>query len=698
MKTTNVLFEIGLEEMPARFMDDTERQIKEKTINWLNDIRLSYETVQTFITPRRIAVLIKGLQNKQDDQVEEAKGPSEQIAVSEDGEWTKAAIGFSKGQGKSTDDIYFKEVKGTRYVYVEKFIEGQKAEALLPEFREIITSLHFPKSMRWSDQTLTFIRPIKWMLGLQDQQVIPFEIAGVKTSNVTYGHRFLGDVVTVTDPLQYERLLNEQFVIADAEKRKEMIRTGIQQLAHNQDWTITIDEKLLTEVTHLLEYPTVFYGTFDSSFLHIPKEVLITSMKEHQRYFPVENSEGELLPYFVSVRNGTDEYIDNVAKGNEKVLRARLQDSQFFYEEDQKHAIEAYTKQLDRMVFQEQLGTIADKVNRIREIAQIIADQLQLSDKEKQQIQRAAEICKFDLVTNMVDEFSELQGIMGRKYALIFGEDETVAQAIEEHYMPKHANAKLPTSVVGSVISMADKLDTIVGCFSVGIIPSGSQDPYALRRQAIGTLEILNHNQWPLNISELIENVQSIFKQRKLDASSETKVFDQLDTFFKQRTAYIMKEAKIESDIIDAVLVQPLTQFSFMMEKAKLLSNKRYDVWFKENQEAFVRVINLAAKANEEDEVNPTLFENNQEEQLYATYQKVLPDYQDALTNGDASQALDTLSVLTEPIHALFDHTMVMTEDEKLRSNRLALLKAIADTIKQFADLSLIQWKQHQGA
>ncbi|SHN11364.1 glycine--tRNA ligase subunit beta [Gracilibacillus kekensis] len=696
MKTTNVLFEVGLEEMPARFMNDTEIQLKNKTIEWLKEIRLNYQKLSTFITPRRFAVLIEGLDEKQEDQEEEAKGPSVNIAKDQDGNWTKAAIGFSKGQGKTVEDIYLKEIKGTEYVFVNKFLKGKTQKELLPQFKEIILSLNFPKNMRWANQTLRFIRPIKWLVALRDQTVIPFEITGVPTSNISYGHRFLGEKFIIKEPTDYQTLLEKQYVIADTKKREKMIVDGIHTIEDKQGWNIPVDATLLEEVTHLVEYPTVFSGTFSEEFLHIPKEVLVTSMKEHQRYFPVQSQNEDLLPYFIGVRNGTTDHIETVSRGNEKVLRARLQDAQFFFEEDQKQSIESNLKHLNRIVFQENLGTIADKVKRVVEISTIIGKELSLSQVAQNQIRRAASISKFDLVTNMVNEFTELQGTMGRKYAKIFGEDDAVAQAIEEHYMPRNAQDQLPESIIGSVVSIADKIDTIVGCFAVGLIPSGSQDPYALRRQALGILQINQHNQLGINIMDLIQQVFALFEQTNIPTSEKSSVLQQLESFFKQRAAYIMKEEYIEADIIDALLVNPLSDFSYMLEKGKVLKSKRSKIDFKDKQEAYVRVLNLASKAEGDEVLDASLFVKEEENNLYEAYLDVKEDYNEALANKNAL-AIDLLSPLIQPIHFFFDHIMVMDKNTKIRDNRLALLQIIADDVKKYADLTKVQWKQTQA-
>lgn len=696
-QTTNVLFEIGLEEMPARYMNDTEIQLKEKTEQWLSDIKLSFKEINTFITPRRIAIQIKALQDKQDDQEEEVKGPAEKIAKDEAGNWTKAAIGFSKGQGKSVDDIYFKEVNGTNYVYVKKFTKGKKQDELLPDFKQIITQLTFPKTMRWRDHSFRFIRPIKWLVALKDDQVIPFEITGVSTSNITYGHRFLGEKIEIANALDYEELLEKQYVISNSKSRKNQIIDQIHTLQKEKGWEIKIEEDLLNEVTNLVEYPTTYYGEFNEEFLTLPKEVLITSMREHQRYFPVENAEGELLPYFVFVRNGDEKHIQRVAKGNEKVLRARLKDGQFFYDEDQKRSIEDYLKQLERIIFQEKLGTIADKVERTRKIAEFIASEIEVDKETVQKVDRAARISKFDLVTNMVDEFTELQGVMGHQYALLAGEDQEVAKAIEEHYMPTQSHGKLPETTTGSILSIADKMDTIVGCFAVGLIPSGSQDPYALRRQAIGILEIMKQNKWSLPLFSIIEQSFDIITNEISLDKDKLEVLDQLKTFFNQRAAYIMREAGLEQDVIEAVLNNQIETLSFVIEKGKCLSLKRNDPTFKSKEEAFVRVINLAQKADRNHTIDVSLFKQKEEEALYSAWDSIQVEYNQAIQQLNVEKAMQQLETLVNPIHLFFDHTMVMDNDENIRNNRLALLKHISDSILKFADFTKVQWKQHHA-
>lgn len=697
MSTTNVLFEIGLEEMPARFLADAELQLQEKTKQWLTSIRLPYETIKTFVTPRRLAVVITGLASKQLDQEEEMKGPARKIALDKDGNWTKAAIGFTKGQGKSVNDIYFKQINEVEYAFVNKYISGESAKSLLPSFQDVILQLTFPKNMRWADKSLRFIRPIRWILALNESTVIPFEIAGVATDNKTFGHRFLGNQITIEDPLTYQEQLNNQFVIADRQVRKQQIVTQIQALEKMNNWHIPTDSELLEEVTELVEFPTVFHGKFSEEYLAIPDEVLITSMKEHQRYFPVLNNDGTLLPYFVAVRNGDKKHLDTVARGNEKVLKARLSDAMFFYNEDQKHTIEQNNKKLTRMVFQEKLGTIADKVNRVVTITNRIADLLVIDQQVKQQAIRAAEISKFDLVTNMVNEFTKLQGVMGEKYALMLGEKESVAKAINEHYMPRSANDQLPSTIEGAIVSIADKLDTIIGCISVGLIPSGSQDPYALRRQAIGVLQILKQNNWSVSVETLLDTVRDVHRSLELDTASSQAINAEIKSFFYARASFLLKEVTNEQDVIDAVLASGVGNISFAFQKVKLLTEKRHDPDFKSVQEALVRVLNLAKKG-ENTGVQPALFENQYEQRLYEQYETIKSNYIESLEALQSEESLTLLSELTDPVHAFFEHTMVMSEDEELKRNRLSLLGEIAVLIKQFADLSIIEWKQQVGS
>lgn len=690
----DVLFEIGLEEMPARFIDDAEKQLRDKTEKWLNELRISFSVVVSYSSPRRLAVLIKDMAEEQAMLEEEAKGPALKIAKDADGNWTKAAIGFTKGQGKTVDDIYTKDVNGTSYIFVKKHIEGSRSISMLPSFKGIIESIKFPQNMHWGKESLKYVRPIRWIVALYDEKVIPFTIADVTTGRQTRGHRFLGDVIELGHPKEYIEKLAENFVIVEPDKREKMITEGIRTLESQKEIQIPIAADLLAEVRNLVEYPTVFIGEFDQSFLQLPSEVLITSMKEHQRYFPVKSRSDELLPYFVGVRNGDNQGLQTVVKGNEKVLKARLSDAQFFYDEDQKHSISFYLQKLQKVVFQEKLGTIHDKVERVVYLTKQIADVLGIDAFQKQRAIRTAEISKFDLVTNMVDEFTDLQGVMGEKYAILFGEDHTVAKAIAEHYQPRHAAGELPETTEGAIVSVADKLDTIVGCISVGLVPTGSQDPYGLRRQAIGILKILQHENWKIPVWQLLDMTQQLYRTLDIEQAEAELVKKELDEFLRLRATYLLKEAGIEPDIIQAVLANRLGIVGYTISKARILSDKRGQEVFKPTEEAFTRVLNIAKKADKK-EVDVELFETPSEAFLYKKYQEVITAYKTANESLEAEQALKELSSLTDAIHNFFEHNMVMAKDETIRENRLALIHSIATLINDYADMTKISWKQH---
>ncbi|MCY7976733.1 glycine--tRNA ligase subunit beta [Bacillus inaquosorum] len=676
MSKQDLLLEIGLEEMPARFLNESMVQLGEKLTGWLTEKNINHGEVKLFNTPRRLAVFVKDVAEKQADIKEEAKGPAKKIALDADGNWTKAAIGFSKGQGANVEDLYIKEVKGTEYVFVQKFQAGQETKSLLPELSGLVTSLHFPKNMRWGNEDLRYIRPIKWIVALFGQDVIPFSITKVESGRTTQGHRFLGHEVSIESPSAYEEQLKEQHVIADPNVRKQMIQSQLEAMAAENNWSIPVDEDLLDEVNHLVEYPTALYGSFESEFLSIPEEVLVTTMKEHQRYFPVKDKNGDLLPHFITVRNGNSHAIENVARGNEKVLRARLSDASFFYKEDQKLNIDANVKKLENIVFHEELGSLADKVRRVTSIAEKLAVRLQADEDTLKHVKRAAEISKFDLVTHMIYEFPELQGIMGEKYARMLGEDEAVATAVNEHYMPRSAGGETPSTFIGAVVAMADKLDTITSFFSIGVIPTGSQDPYGLRRQASGIVAILLDRNWGISFEELLTFVQTDKENELLD-------------FFTQRLKYVLNAEQIRHDVIDAVLESSELEPYSALHKAQVLEQKLGAPGFKETAEALGRVISISKKGVRGD-IQPDLFENEYEAKLFDAYQTAKQNLQESFSKKDYEAALSSLSALKEPIDAYFDHTMVIADNETLKANRLAQMVNLADEIKSFANMNAL--------
>lgn len=693
--THTYLLEIGLEEIPAHVVTPSAAQLVTKTENFLNEQRLAFDEIETYSTPRRLTVKVKGLADKQKDIEEEAKGPAKKIAYDQDGNWSKAAQGFARGQGVNVEDLFFKELKGTEYVYAKKFIPGKDANEVMQGMKDVAMSLKFPTMMRWGTNDFEYVRPIRWIVSMLDDEVVPFNILNIKAGNVTEGHRFLGKATELKDANDYVEALRAQMVIVDAKERKEMIRNQINELAEKNNWKIVVDEDLLEEVNNLVEYPTVFAGSFDEKYLNVPDEVLITSMKDHQRFFYVTDNENKLLPNFVSVRNGNKEYLENVIHGNEKVLTARLEDAKFFYEEDQKQSIATYVDRLDKVMFHDKIGTIAEKMERVRLIASQIGKFVGLSDQELKDLDRVAQIYKFDLVTGMVGEFSELQGVMGEIYARLQGEDENVATAIREEYMPISAEGELPKSNVGSVLSIADKLDSIQSFFAAGMIPSGSNDPYALRRQALGIIRIALDRNWKLSIPVMQQFVENAIEKRpdlyaNIMPKAEQKDMQQ---FIMDRLSQIMKgDKKMRHDVLDTVVANPNNTFVDIQEAAHILGKHVTDDDFKETIEALTRVSRMAKKAPQFEKdaiVDSELFENESEKELADAVKEIASAFEEA----DLEEKFQKLASLKMPITKYFDSTMIMAKDEDVKNNRLLQLKQIADLAESFGELDNLNVK-----
>ncbi|UYZ20805.1 glycine--tRNA ligase subunit beta [Mesobacillus jeotgali] len=686
MTKRNLLLEIGLEEMPARFITDSINQLASKVENWLNTNNIGFDAIKLYSTPRRLALLVLNVDERQEDSEEEAKGPAKKIALNEEGEWSKAAIGFTRGQGLTVEDIYFKEINGVEYAHVKKFIKGQETSDLLVEMKAIIAGLTFPKNMRWADLELRYVRPIKWLVAMFGNEIIPFDIAGVQTGNVTRGHRFLGEgVIQLSDPQEYEEALLGQYVVADAQKRKDAITSQLEKIEEENGWVVPVDEGLLEEVNNLVEYPTALYGRFEEEFLEIPGEVLITSMKEHQRYFPVKSKSGDLLPHFITVRNGDHLHIEKVARGNEKVLRARLADAAFFYKEDQRMQIDAALEKLKNVVYHEEIGTIAEKSERVRKLVGLIADRLEFSPDVTRFADRAAKISKFDLVSQMVYEFPELQGIMGEKYALQKGESPEVAAAINEHYMPRNADDSVPASPAGALVAIADKLDTIVAFFSLGIIPSGSQDPYALRRQATGIVQTLIEKKWNISLENLVGLSLNLVSQAGITKRTDEEVYHDLIQFFKLRVKHLLQERAIRYDLIDAVLGGEIGIVSGLIEKAEALQAASSSEGFKESMEALSRVLNIASKKEVLGDIDPDRFENEYEQRLYEKYLELGKKAEDGM---DAASYYQHLVNIKPEISDYFEHTMVMSDNQDVRDNRLNQMAALAVLIMKLAKVN----------
>lgn len=678
--THNLLVELGLEEMPAYVVTPAMKQLGEKMKAFLADNRLTFEDIEVFSTPRRLAVRVKGLADKQSDLEEDFKGPAKKIALDADGNFTKAAEGFVRGKGLSVDDITFREVKGEEYVYVTKHEEGKPAREVLETVTSVLKDLTFPVNMHWANNTFEYIRPVHTLIVLLDDEALDLDFLDITSGRTSRGHRFLGTEVEVASADSYEEDLRHSFVIADSKERKDLIVSQIKAIEEEHDVVVEIDDELLDEVLNLVEYPTAFMGAFDEKYLAVPEEVLVTSMKNHQRYFVVRDKSGKLLPHFISVRNGDSHFIENVIKGNEKVLVARLEDGAFFWREDQKLVIADLVEKLKHVTFHEKIGSLFAHMERTKVIAGYLADKAGLSADEKEAVLRAASIYKFDLLTGMVGEFDELQGIMGEKYATLAGESEMVATAIREHYLPNSADGDLPETKVGAILAIADKLDTVLSFFSVGLIPSGSNDPYALRRATQGIVRILDAFGWDIPLDELVSDLYALSFD-SLDYANQDQVMD----FVVARIEKMMDSA-IAKDIKEATLASSTYVVGTMLEASQALATKSKDAGYKAAVESLSRVFNLAEKADTSATVNPSLFENDEEKALHDAIETLE-------LSADMTENLDKLFALSPVIDAFFDNTMVMAEDEALKNNRLALLSSLVAKASQVAAFNKLNTK-----
>ena len=684
-----LLLEIGVEELPSRFGQTTLDQIENNLSKLLKEERVNFDNIDKYATPRRLTFVIKNLADKASDLEEEVKGPAKKIAVDEEGNFTKPALGFMKSKGLDPENVYFKQVGNAEYLFGTIKQSGKEtAEILKNIIPTAIKNVTFPKAMRWGGKNMRFARPIRWMVALLNDNVLDVNLEGIKASNVTKGHRFLGErEFEVNSVEDYFEKLEKNYIILDQHKRKAMIKEQAIEVANSLGGEVELDDDLLEEITFLVEYPTAFYGEFEEDYVKLPKEVVTTPMKEHQRYFPV-SKDGKLLPYFIAVRNGDSHRIDIVKAGNEKVLKARLADALFFYKEDTKKPLESFVDKLQTVVFQAKLGTVYDKSLRIDKLSQTILNELNMSESAKN-TQRAAKLCKADLVTNMVFEFTELQGIMGRDYAKVGGENEEVCQAIFEHYLPRYAGDILPETNAGIALSIADKLDSIAGFFAIGIKPSGSQDPYALRRQALGILSILLDKKLSVNLNNLIN--AALYNYSNLEFNKE-EVASQIVEFFVERVKNLFKDLGIRYDVIDAVLNKNLNDISDIHTRALELNRWLQKDELVEMLTAFNRVSTLAQKSTI-DIVKEELLKEDAEIKLYNRFKEIKLNVESLLVDKKYNEALDAFATLRPLVDNLFDNVMVMDKDESVKENRLGLLKQIYSTMLTICDLSKIVYK-----
>ncbi|HBV86107.1 MAG TPA: glycine--tRNA ligase subunit beta [Desulfosporosinus sp.] len=685
------LLEIGTEEIPAKFSPGAMTQLEEQVRKRLAELRLTYKDLKVYATPRRLALLVKELAETQEDLSMEVKGPAVKAAYDASGAPTKAAQGFARGQGVSVENLFVQEINGVPYVFARKSEVGLETEALLPQLAiDLINSLHFPKPMRWGELDFRFARPIRWMVALYGSDVIPFEFVGLKSGRSSRGHRTLAtEEVLISQPADYLEALRQAFVIIDPEERKADILAQLKVLAEKVGGEVPADEELLGEVIHLVEYPTALLGGVASQYMHLPEAVITTPMREHQRYFPVRSKEGKLLPFFITVRNGSDFALDTVKAGNEKVLKARLEDAAFYYREDQKISLADLVPKLGKIVYHEKLGTVEERVERLRGLSRFMAKQQGFDAAQQEEIDRTAYLAKADLVTLMVSDFPELQGIMGADYAKASGEKPEVCQGILEHYQPRFSGDATPASDSGRLVSLADKLDAIVGAFSIGIQPTGSQDPYALRRQAQGIVAILLDSGWELSLTELIRESYSLLEKQGTAPLPMKDILPLLQDFFQQRVRFVLQEQGLRYDTVDAVLALGSDNINRVVKRARVLSEKRVEEAFVLYAQSYTRCYNLTKKEPNL-ELNPALLVDATEIALAEGISSRRQRFEEMIGAGNYEAAYDLAWELVPQIEALFQAVMIMVEDEGLKRARLALLSQCVKMLGCLGELSVL--------
>ena len=680
----DLLFEIGAEEIPAGFMPNILGQLKTLAETKLNDAHLPFESIATYGTPRRLALIVKGLADTSAEISERHKGPSASIAYDADGNATKAAIGFARGKGLDVADLVVED----GYIYAETKTAGVPAKDIVTDMLpQLITGLNFPKSMHWGNLDAKFVRPVRWLVALLDEEVIPVEFATVKSGNVTRGHRFLGaDEITIKNAASYVDTLKENFVMVDQDARRELISKQLHDIAASKNASIVWDDDLLEEINYLVEWPTALCGGFEESYLALPDAAIITPMKDHQRYFPLVGQDGKLLPMFLTVRNGSDHSIEVVQAGNERVLRARLDDAKFFFNEDRKKPLIDRQDGLTKIVFQEGLGNLADKTERLLKLGRVFGEECGLHEDAAVVLERATELAKTDLTTGMVTEFTELQGVMGKEYALLDGESPEVAEAIFEQYLPRFAGDVLPQTEAGKVLSIIDKVDNIVATFSRGLIPTGSQDPYALRRQTIGILNILLGSEWNISLRPIFKASMELLN---VAADKQEELLNQVEEFFTLRLKNIFLDREVPHHVIDLLLSNNELSVADAEGLVNALLANRID----ENVElvqAYTRMYNLV-KDVEYTGVNSDLLKEDAEKALFEAASKASEASLAAWEANDYAAVVAVPATLVPAINKFFEDVMVMDKDEAIKANRLQLVRLAYSVMAIIGDISALK-------
>ncbi|MCX5853895.1 MAG: glycine--tRNA ligase subunit beta [Deltaproteobacteria bacterium] len=682
-----LLLEIGTEEIPAAFLPKAIKDMDDIIRKEFSGRRIHHGDIKTMATPRRLCLCVADLSTRQEDQIVEKMGPAKNVAFDKDGNPSKAATGFARGQGLDVNELEMMTTEKGEYVCARKKITGEYTKTLLPNILvKFIGSIPFKKSMRWSNLDFRFARPIHWIVAIYGGETIPFNIENITSGNKSHGHRFMSPKPFVVKSFkEYLLKCRKNYVIVNPEERRKTILEEAQKVAEGVNGKIYFTDDLLETVTYLTEYPTAVCGSFDKEYLKIPKEVLTTSMISHQKYFPVVDEGGRLLPYFITINNTLARDPAIVARGNEKVIRARLADAKFFFEEDQKTSLDVHFEKLKQVVFHTQLGTSYEKIMQVRKLAQYIADQINPSLKET--VDRTAVLAKADLETQMVCEFTELQGIMGREYALIAGEKPVVAKAIYEHYLPVAAGGTLPETDEGSIVSVADKIDTIVGFFGVNLVPTGTADPYALRRQALGIINIILNKQYPLQLGDLIDKSLAIMGDKLKRHPGEIRA-DILE-FFKGRFENQLISQGHPYDVVDAVLATGVSDIVQSQKKIEAMEIFKSHADFEPLATAFKRVGNII-KGFENGSIDPAKFDSDEEKQLFTSYLNISEQVINYIGRADYRSALLELARLRKSVDDFFEKVLVMAKDDAVRFNRLSLLKEISNLFHRIADFSKI--------
>jgi len=690
----NVILEIGTEEIPAQYMENALKDLEQLAKKYLEEARINYKKIKVYGTPRRLILFIFHIKEKQEDVFQKIKGPAYSIAYNKDSQPQKPALKFAQSQGVNVENLIVEDTEKGKYIFASKSMIGQPTVDILSRiFPKIIKSMQFPKSMRWRERSLRFIRPIRWIFSLYGNEIIKFNLNGLDSGNITYGHRLLApQKIEISSTQEYFKKLEKSYVVIDPQIRENIVKTDIKQIIKEVNGKKIINEKQLKEIIYLVEYPNAILGKYDKKYLELPKDVLTVVMEKHQKYFPVFKNKDELLPLFIVIINNTKKHASKIKEGNENVLKARLEDAKFFYQEDQKIPLDKRVDKLKNVIFQENLGSLFDKTERLKLLCDYIADVLQVEQKVKEDLLRAAHLCKADLVTETVKEFPELQGIMGKEYAVLSGERREVAEAIFEHYLPRFSGDRLPLTKSGMILGIADKVDTIIGCFVMGLTPTGSQDPYGLRRQSRGKIAIILKNNLEISLKDIIQKSLSLYKESvsvelKLD---ENEIIFQILNFLKQRLKNIFLEEGIRYDVIDAVLaVDSDGDLVDIKHRIKAIEELYNQPIFRKILNSSSRVLNLS-KNNEETEINRSLLKEKAELNLFRKYENIYPRTKEFISNKEYRKVFELLGELCEPVDEFFDRVLVMDKDEDIRKNRVALIKKIGISFNQVADLSKI--------